>query len=83
MATITHGRCGASWTGSGYAHCSGCCVTFGSARVFDRHQTTRGERGSCTDPTAVRIGVGELRLIDGVWHGPEMPRRALAAKRAA
>lgn len=83
MAATTHGACGDSWTGSGYAHCSGCCTTFGSTRVFDGHRTTRGEHGSCTDPAKVLIGGQRLRLIDDVWHGPAMQAGALAAKRAA
>lgn len=54
---ITHGKCGASWTGAGRAHCGGCHETFSSLSAFDSHQ--RGEHVPagqlCADPEDVGL----------------------------
>lgn len=69
-ARITHGACGRSWTGLRTAHCGGCHETFSGVSLFDEHRNQHGERGSCRDP---RTGaIGEVVLVDGVWHRPAM-----------
>jgi len=63
----THGTCGATWTGTRAAHCSGCCKTFSGASLFDQHRRGYSERGQCLDPAALGA---EFR--DGMWRAPEM-----------
>ena len=81
---IAHGECGATWTGAASMHCSGCHQTFGGLSLFDAHRTGYGDRGSCKDPRAMRVGGLGLQLDDaaGVWRS-QMPVEASARLRAA
>jgi hypothetical protein len=72
---ITHGACGATWNGVSAAHCSGCCRTFSSPTLFDRHRSkTGGEHGSCLDPATLADANGNqiCEHRDGLWRFPEM-----------
>lgn len=75
------GGCTTRWSGGGRAHCSGCHLTWNTATLFDRHRRLRGEQGICLDPTTMTTPDGPLRLLNGVWNGPEMPEGVLARKR--
>lgn len=78
--TITHGACGATWTGTRAAHCSGCCLTFSGLSLFDAHRKGYGERGACTDPATLTDRTGApIECRDGIWSYPEMSE---ATKRA-
>lgn len=70
----THGACGATWTGTRAAHCSGCCRTFSGIELFDRHRAGYGEHGQCVDPAELRDRTGTLicEFRDGMWRFPEM-----------
>ena len=76
--TITHGACGAVWTGRAAAHCSRCCRTFGSTSAFDSHRRELGPVGRCLDPLAVGLVVG----AGGVWRRPSMPADVVALRSA-
>lgn len=43
--------CGAAWLGLDAAHCTACCQTFATARLFDAHR--RDFPGECTDPASM------------------------------
>jgi hypothetical protein len=85
-ATVTHPKCGKSWTqhGNRTGHCAKCHETFEGITVFDMHQLI-GEDGrvTCRDPRTITIGKAKvpLRLVDGSWRGPGMPN-AVKAKYA-
>lgn len=63
------GGCAARWSGTLIAHCGACHLSFGSTRWFDRHR--RLDR--CLDPIDIRDpeGYQAMRLVDGVWRGPD------------
>lgn len=69
------GGCGATWTGTGPAHCGSCHRhPFASSGLFDLHRSTKGgEHGSCLDPFQVlKNGERVMFLRDGMWRGPQM-----------
>jgi hypothetical protein len=84
-AGITCSRCDATWTALGYAHCGarGCHQTFSTAGLFDQHRTRVGPHGGCTHPGDLRTSAGapRMRLIGGVWHGPEIDAESIARRR--
>jgi hypothetical protein len=63
--------CPKTWTGLTTCHCSYCHETFSGIRLFDVHR----RYGKCHDPASLR---GPLRLVQGVWHEPEMSDEARA-----
>lgn len=65
--------CDARWGGYNRCHCGRCHRTFNGLGMFDGHQ--RG--GACLDPATEPIGGVTLRLIDGIWRGPEWDAAAL------
>ena len=77
------GGCPTRWSGGGRAHCSGCHLTFNTTSLFDLHRRLRGEHGFCVEPDTIETKDGPLRLMDGVWCGPELPAEALAKLRGA
>lgn len=87
MAELTtHGACGKSWRqrGNTTGHCARCHETFEGLGLFDWHQVVQGDGTvKCRDlrsGAAIRRG---LRLVDGTWRGPEMPKELLAKLKAA
>lgn len=76
------GGCGATWTGTGRAHCRGCCQLFATAGLFDRHRSAGGERGRCLDPAGLVNAAGAriMFLRDGMWRGPEMTEAQKSAR---
>lgn len=76
-AMISHPKCGKTWKqrGNRTGHCSACCETFEGLSLFDAHQRlTPDGRVICLDPASMESGKKPLRLIDGTWRGPEMPK---------
>jgi hypothetical protein len=77
----SHGKCGATWTGTRASHCSGCCRTWSGVTLFDAHRKITGEHGTCLDPTEVAERVGcPVELRDGVWSYPEMDEATKLAR---
>ena len=78
-STLTYGcgGCDNHWTGISRCHCSRCHLTFSGIGLFDAHQ--RG--GQCIDPAEMDVKGDPLRLLNGVWSGPELPAEALAKMR--
>lgn len=64
---ISCGGCSATWTAPRACHCGGCHETFSGLTLFDLHR--RSSR--CLDPAALAAAGDELRLIAGIWRGPE------------
>jgi hypothetical protein len=77
--SITCNGCDQVWTALGACHCGACHRTFSGIKLFDRHRTHHGERGSCVDPTTVKGSPIEFR--DGMWRGPEMTEEDVAKRR--
>ena len=77
----THGACGKSWKqrGNRTGHCAGCHETFEGLSLFDAHQRLAAD-GSviCADPALMTYRQNKLRLVEGTWRGPEMPKDLLA-----
>lgn len=77
--SVTCSGCPATWTGLSRCHCAACHRTFGSVGLFDRHRSQAGDRGTCLDPAGLRhrkTGEPLMRLVDGLWRGPELPADA-------
>lgn len=72
------GGCDNRWSGISRCHCSRCHITLSGIGLFDAHQ----RNGKCLDPAAMDVRGESLRLMNGVWCGPEMPADALARRRA-
>lgn len=53
--TLTHPKCGQSWTGTRAAHCAGCCLTFSSTTAFDMHQRLNDGVLTCEAPEKVSL----------------------------
>jgi hypothetical protein len=70
---IRCGGCPKTWTARNAAHCCACHETFAGVTLFDAHRTTDGPFGGCLPPRSLtdREGRPRLRLVDGVWRGPE------------
>ncbi len=72
-----HGACGKTWVqrGNRTGHCGGCHETFEGIALFDAHQSLNPD-GSviCADPAQMTYRKQPLRLVDGTWRGPEMPK---------
>ena len=81
LALTSHGACGKTWKqrGNRTGHCSGCHQTFEGLALFDAHQRLRPD-GSviCADPATMLFRHQPLRLVDGTWRGPEMPKTAVS-----
>lgn len=66
--------CPTRWASLREAHCGNCHEHFATVSLFDRHRSPNGPHGFCRDPHEVG-----LRLVDGVWHGPQLsPEQRLA-----
>jgi hypothetical protein len=58
--TITHGKCGKTWTGLGRAHCPSCHETFSCDSAADRHRIGAfGVDRHCADPGDVGLVASE------------------------
>lgn len=75
---IRHPDCGAVWTGRAAAHCTACCVTFGSTSAFDLHRRATGDHGRCVSP----LDAG-LVLSGAMWRQPGLDDVDRAALRNA
>jgi len=89
MATlVSHPACGKTWKqrGNRTGHCSKCHETFEGLSLFDSHQRI-GDNGSvtCRDPhdPNYKYGGQNLRLVDGTWRGPAMPKGLYGSEDAA
>ena len=67
MSNITCSKCGASWTGQGRCHCSGCCNTFGGITSFDQHR--KGYK--CIDPAKLGLTLNSRGVWVSDYTGPE------------
>lgn len=67
-AGFTCSGCDASWTGLGRAHCAACHRTYSTAGLFTAHRRDVRGVGTCMEPAP------DMRLIDGLWRGPEVGR---------
>lgn len=70
--SISCGVCPARWTGQSRAHCGACHRTFAGVTYFDQHRRAF----ACVDPATI----AEMRLVDGLWRGPEMSEEAKLAR---
>ena len=73
----THGACGKSWKqrGNRTGHCAGCHETFEGIALFDAHQRVSADgKLVCLAPDRMIFRGKKLRLVDGTWRGPAMPR---------
>lgn len=74
-------RCGLTWMATGLAHCAGCCRSFTSVGLFDRHRVAVLTSGTpCLNPAEL-MDKGEPAMIrrdDGVWRGPILSEEAKA-----
>lgn len=68
-------RCDNTWTGLSACHCSVCHRTLSGIRLFDSHR----RRDTCVDPATLHVQGEPLRLVEGVWRGPERPADSLPA----
>lgn len=69
-----HARCDRRWMAIGWAHCAGCCATFSSVTLFDKHRVAvLTEHGPCLKPDEIMSG-GERAMFwdEGtkIWRGP-------------
>jgi hypothetical protein len=72
-----HAACGKTWhqRGNRTGHCARCHETFEGLALFDRHQVLQSDGSvKCRDPRDASVKGYPLRLVDGTWRGPEMPK---------
>ena len=78
MSTLTsHGACRKSWKqrGNKTGHCGACHETFEGLSLFDAHQRTAADGSTiCAYPSVMLFRKKPVRLVDGTWRGPEMPK---------
>jgi hypothetical protein len=76
-----HGACGKGWKqrGNRTGHCAACHETFEGLSVFAAHRR-QNEDGTaiCLQPAAVTYQKKPLRLIEGTWRGPELPKNTFS-----
>ena len=75
-----HGACGKSWKqrGNRTGHCAACHETFEGLALFDFHQRRNPDGGvRCVYPGVILWQKKPLRLVNGTWRGPEMPKTLL------
>lgn len=81
-----HGACGKGWKqrGNRTGHCAACHETFEGMSVFAAHRR-QNEDGTafCINPAEVVLAKNPLRLIDGTWRGPELPKGTFGKKEDA
>lgn len=65
-------QCSARWTSHRVAHRAGCCETFTTVALFDRHRRAY----TCVDPATI----DGMREVGGIWRGPEMDDAAKLAR---
>jgi len=82
---VSHGACGKSWKqrGNRTGHCGACHETFEGIALFDAHQRQSPDGGViCRNPAQMEAGPKSnrqpLRLVDGTWRGPELPKGTFA-----
>lgn len=77
-SVIGCGGCSVTWTGLSRCHCAAdtCHVTLSGVSLFEQHR--RG--GRCTPPDQMTVAGEPLRLVDGVWRGPQMSDDEVAAR---
>lgn len=72
-----HGACGKGWKqrGNRTGHCAKCHETFEGITLFDWHQVIQSNGSvKCRDSSDAKWIEKGLRLVDGAWRGPEMPK---------
>ncbi|PPF56068.1 hypothetical protein C5B94_03875 [Clavibacter michiganensis] len=80
----THAACGKSWRqrGNRTGHCAACHETFEGITAFDAHQAQQPDGSvKCRDPRDTSVNGHTLRLVDGTWRGPAMPKDTFKAAR--
>lgn len=69
---------------TGLAHCAGCCNSFTTVGLFDRHRVAVLTSGNpCLNPAEL-LDKGEPAMVrreDGVWRGPPRPDEVIAKLR--
>ncbi len=77
--TLTHPKCGQSWTGTRAAHCPLCCLTLSGTYAFDAHQHLTDGILTCGSPE--KVGLVPVAKPWGVlWSWPSDGRNPWADK---
>jgi len=74
-------QCNRMWRATSWAHCAGCCETFSSVSLFDRHRVAALTEGDpCLRPNEIMTAGQRAMFLDesvGIWRGPPKTEDAL------
>lgn len=79
-------RCGRQWMAAGWAHCAGCCQTFSSVSLHDRHRVAVLTSGApCLKPDEIMSAGARTMFFDEetqIWRGPPKSEEELERLKA-